>query len=162
MRQEKSGLARRRVLALAGGAGAAFLTPFALAQQARYAMHVRRDAGCGCCLSWVEIMRRSFAVTVTNEPDMNAVKQSLGVPFDLGSCHTATVAGFAIEGHVPLDDIVRLIETRPRDVRGIAVPGMPIGSPGMEQAGMGREAYVVIAFAGDGARRVFARYPARN
>jgi hypothetical protein len=164
MRQERSGLGRRGALALAFGAGAALLTPFAVAQEARHAMHVRRDPGCGCCLAWVEIMRRSgrFTLTVTNETNMSAVKQSLGVPLDLASCHTATVAGFAIEGHVPLDDIVRLIETRPADVRGIAVPGMPVGSPGMEQSGIGREAFAVIAFSGDGARRIFARYPARD
>ena len=164
MRQERSGLGRRGALALLVGAGAALLTPFAMAQQGRPAMHVRRDAGCGCCLAWVEIMRRSgrFTIRVTNEADMSAVKQSLGVPRDLASCHTATVAGFALEGHVPLDDIVRLIETRPAGVRGIAVPGMPIGSPGMEQSGTGREAFAVIAFSGDGARQVFARYPARD
>jgi hypothetical protein len=103
-----------------------------------------------------------FTLTVTNEADMSALKQSLGIPRDLASCHTATVAGFVIEGHVPLDDIVRLMETRPAGVRGIAVPGMPIGSPGMEQSGMGRDAFEVIAFSGDGARRVFARYPARG
>jgi len=164
MRQTRSSLDRRGALALALSAGVALLAAPARAQQARPEMHVRRDAGCGCCLAWVEIMRRSgrFTITVTNEADMSAVKQSLGVPLDLASCHTATVAGFAIEGHVPVDDIVRLIETRPSGVRGIAVPGMPIGSPGMEQSGIGRDAFEVIAFSGDGARRVFARYPARD
>lgn len=164
MRQETSRLGRRGALALVLGAGAALLTPFATAQQGRPAMHVRRDAGCGCCLAWVEIMRRSgrFTITVTNEADMSAVKQGLGVPLDLASCHTATVAGFAIEGHVPLADVLRLIETRPAGVRGIAVPGMPVGSPGMEQSGIGREAFAVIAFSGDGARQVIARYPARD
>lgn len=163
MRQVRSGLDRRGALAFGFSAGAAFLAPPARAP-ARHAMHVRRDAGCGCCLAWVEIMRRSgrFDITVTNEADMSSVKQGLGVPLDLASCHTATVAGFAIEGHVPFDDIVRLIETRPAGVRGIAVPGMPIGSPGMEQSGMGRDALEVIAFSGDGARQVFARYPARS
>lgn len=164
MRQDRSAFDRRGALALALGAGAALVTSSALAQQARQTMHVRRDAGCGCCLAWAEIMGRSgrFTLTVTNEADMSAVKQSLGVPRDLASCHTATVAGFAIEGHVPLDDIVRLIETRPADVRGLAVPGMPIGSPGMEQRGGGREAFAVVAFSGDGARQIFARYPARG
>lgn len=164
MRQERSGLGRRGALAFALGAGAALLTPHALAQQARHAMHVRHDAGCGCCLAWVEIMRRSgrFDITVTNHADMSAVKQSLGVPLDLASCHTATVAGVVIEGHVPLDDIVRVVAGRPAGVRGIAVPGMPVGSPGMEQPGGGREAFAVIAFSGDGARRIFARYSARD
>ncbi len=164
MRQDRSAFNRRGALALALGAGAAWATPSALAQHARHGMHVRRDAGCGCCLAWAEIMGRSgrFTMTVTNEPDMNAVKQSLGVPRDLASCHTATVAAFAIEGHVPLDDIVRLIETRPAGVRGLAVPGMPMGSPGMEQPGGGRDAFAVIAFSGDGARQIFARYPPRD
>ena len=162
MRQERTGLGRRGTLALVLGAGAALIAPFAMAQQGRPAMHVRRDPGCGCCLAWGEIMRRSgrFSITVTNEADMSAVKQSLGVPRDLASCHTATVAGFAIEGHVPLDDIVRLIATRPAGVRGIAVPGMPIGSPGMEQSGGGRDAYTVIAFRTDGGRETFTHYPA--
>jgi hypothetical protein len=164
MKQTRSSLDRRGALALALGAGAALVTTRAMAQQARPELHVRRDTGCGCCLAWAEIMGRSgrFTLTVTNEADMSALKQSLGVPRDLASCHTATVAGFVIEGHVPLDDIVRLMETRPTGVRGIAVPGMPIGSPGMEQSGMGRDAFEVIAFSGDGARRVFARYPARG
>jgi hypothetical protein len=164
MKQTRSSLDRRGALALALGAGAALVTTRAMAQQARPELHVRRDTGCGCCLAWAEIMGRSgrFTLTVTNEADMSALKQSLGVPRDLASCHTATVAGFVIEGHVPLDDIVRLMETRPTGVRGIAVPGMPIGSPGMERSGMGRDAFEVIAFSGDGARRVFARYPARG
>jgi hypothetical protein len=127
-------------------------------------MHVSRDAGCGCCAAWAEIMRRSarFRVTLTNEADMGALKRRLGVPADLASCHTARVAGFAVEGHVPAADILRLVETNPRGVRGIAVPGMPLGSPGMEQAGLGRDAFDVIAFGADGARSVFARYAARS
>lgn len=155
-------LSRRGVLSLTAGAGAALLTSVAMAQQGRHDMHVRRDAGCGCCLAWVERMRSSgrFIIGVTNDADMNAVKEAHGVPADLASCHTATVAGFVVEGHVPLDDIVRLIEMRPSGVRGIAVPGMPIGSPGMERSGMGRQAFEVIAFSGDGDRSVFARYPA--
>lgn len=154
---------RRGALVLALGAAGAFLAPGAMAQASRQALHVSRDAGCGCCMAWAETMRRSgrFDVTVTNEADMAGVKQRLGVPLDLASCHSATVAGFAIEGHVPLEDVLRLIEERPAGVRGIAVPGMPIGSPGMEN-GAGREAFEVIAFSGDGDRHVFARYPARS
>ncbi len=164
MRQDRLALDRRGALAVVLGAGAALAAPSALAQQTRHAMHVRRDAGCGCCLAWAEIMGRSgrFTMTVTIEADMSALKQSLGVPRDLASCHTATVAGFAIEGHVPLSDILRLIGTRPAGVLGLAVPGMPIGSPGMEQPGGGRDAFAVIAFSGDGARQIFARYPARG
>lgn len=164
MQQDRSVFDRRGALAFAIGAGAALVTPFALAQQTRYAMHVRRDAGCGCCLAWAEIMGRSgrFTMTVTNETEMSALKERLGVPRDLASCHTATIAGFVIEGHVPLEDIARLVETRPAGILGLAVPGMPVGSPGMEQPGGGRDAFAVIAFSGDGARHVFARYPARD
>lgn len=164
MKKAERNWTRRSALMFAVSATTALVAPIALAQQARHAMHVRRDAGCGCCLAWIDIMRRSgrFSVTVTNEVDMRAVKQELGIPLDLVSCHTATVAGFAIEGHVPPEDILSLIESRPAGIRGIAVPGMPIGSPGMEQPGMGREAFAVIAFSGDGSRRVFARHPARR
>jgi hypothetical protein len=159
MKQTRSSLDRRGALALALGAGAALVTTRAMAQQARPELHVRRDTGCGCCLAWAEIMGRSgrFTLTVTNEADMSALKQSLGVPRDLASCHTATVAGFVIEGHVPLDDIVRLMETRPTGVRGIAVAGMPNGAPGLERSGNGRDPGEGKAVWGDGAPRGFAR-----
>lgn len=107
-------------------------------------------------------MQRSgrFATTLTNDPDMQSVKRRLGVPADLASCHTAEVEGYTIEGHVPAADILRLLTERPVHIRGLAVPGMPIGSPGMEAPGVGNDAYQVIAFHRDGGRSVFATYPA--
>ena len=100
-----------------------------------------------------------FRTELENVADMRALKQRLGVPEDLGSCHTAVVEGFVIEGHVPAEEIVRLIETRPEGVRGLAVPGMPLGSPGMETPDGAQEPYEIIASASDGARFVFARRP---
>ncbi|MEQ1618480.1 MAG: DUF411 domain-containing protein [Terricaulis sp.] len=107
-------------------------------------------------------MQRSgrFTTTVRNTPDMAAVKRRLGVPDDLASCHTGEVEGYVIEGHVPAADILRLLADRPRTISGLAVPGMPAGSPGMEAGGR-RDAFDVIAFSRSGARSVFVRYPAR-
>lgn len=163
MAQDPINTNRRRALGFLLAPGALVIASCAAAQTI-HDMHVSRDAGCGCCGAWAEIMRRSgrFRVTMTNEADMAALKRGLGVPDDLGSCHTATIAGFVIEGHVPLADIQRLIETQPAGVRGIAVAGMPLGSPGMEPPGMGSDAFDVVAFGADGARRVFSRYAARS
>ena len=88
------------------------------------------------------------------------IKQRLGVPLELASCHTTSISGFVIEGHTPVADIVRLLDERPRGVRGLAVPGMPMGSPGMDRADGRREAYNVMAFGTEGAPRVFTRYAA--
>lgn len=146
---------RRRLLQLAV-AGVALSGASACAAPPRvYTLAVNRDAGCGCCEAWMALMQRSgrFEPTMRDEPDMPGLKRRLGVPADLASCHTAEVEGFIIEGHVPAEDIIRLIEQRPAGVRGLAVPGMPIGSPGMEQGGR-RDAYNVIAFR-DGGRQVF-------
>lgn len=125
-------------------------------------MLVWRDAGCGCCVAWSEQMRRSgrFSITVQNAPDMGAVKRRLGVPADLASCHTTEVGGFVVEGHVPLADIVRLLSAQNAVIGGIAAPGMPVGSPGMEVSSGRRDAFDVIAFHRTGSRSVFARYPA--
>jgi hypothetical protein len=92
---------------------------------------------------------------------MAGLKRRLGVPADLAACHTATIEGYVIEGHAPAADILRLVEERPSGVLGLAVAGMPIGSPGMEQPSMGRDAFDVIAFHADGGRTVFTNYPAR-
>lgn len=123
-------------------------------------MQVRRDAGCGCCEVWTQQMGASgrFHTTLVNEADMSALKRRLGVPDDLASCHTAEVEGFVIEGHVPLREIVRLIEERPAGVQGLAVAAMPAGSPGMEMPDGRRDAFDVVAFGAE--RSVFASYPA--
>ena len=119
-----------------------------------------RDAGCGCCLKWLEQVKASFGqkAVVVNSPDMNAVKDKQGVPQALRSCHTVLVGGYVIEGHVPAKDIARLLREKPKGVKGLAVGGMPTGSPGMEH-GDHREAYKVMTF-GPAGQRVYASYAA--
>ena len=113
-------------------------------------MTVYRDPGCGCCVAWANLARQAgYRVTVQNA-DMPAVKARLGVPTELASCHTAIVSGYVVEGHVPLAALARLLTERPDDIRGIAVPGMPVGSPGMESPDGYREAFQVMAFRRNG------------
>lgn len=119
-----------------------------------------RDAGCGCCLKWLEQVKASFGqkATVINSKDMDAVKDKQGVPQALRSCHTVLVGGYVIEGHVPAKEIARLLREKPKGVKGLAVAGMPMGSPGMEH-GDHREAYKVMTF-GTAGQRVYASYAA--
>ena len=117
---------------------------------------VTKDPSCGCCEKWVAHMREAgFAVTVTEGP-VNPVKARLGVPRDLASCHTALVGSYVVEGHVPAGAIKRLLAEKPQ-ATGLAVPGMPAGSPGMEVEGMEPDTYEVVLF-GPGSRSTFARY----
>lgn len=127
-----------------------------VAQAATYQMF--RDPNCGCCELWADHVRTEADTQIveTVTTDMAAVKTANGVPQDLWSCHTMIVDGYVIEGHVPAEQIERLLAERPEGVRGLAVPGMPIGSPGMEMAGR-TQPYQVIAF-GDAGRSVFAAY----
>ena len=119
---------------------------------------VYKDPSCGCCKSWVEHLRTNgFALEVHDRSDMNALKDSLGVPPSLRSCHTAVAGAYVVEGHVPAADSKRLLATKPAKTLGVAVPGMPAGSPGMEMGGRS-DRYDVIAFAPGGATRVFARH----
>lgn len=112
---------------------------------------------CGCCTAWADHLRAAgFEVKVTETEKMWGVKRLAGVPKDLDSCHTATVGGYVIEGHVPASDIKRLLAEKP-DVKGIAVPGMPIGSPGME-VGDRKEPYDVLSFDAEGRSEVFQSY----
>lgn len=120
-------------------------------------MTVTRDPYCGCCGSWVEHVRGAgFPVEVVEIADVMPLKARLGVPAALTSCHTAEVDGYVIEGHVPAEAIRRLLVERPR-ATGVAVAGMPVGSPGMEVPDQPSQAYEVILFSND-APRVFARY----
>ena len=127
-----------------------------------YDMAVRRDPGCPCCHLWVALMEETgrFRPTMTDEADMAGLKQSLGVPADLASCHTAVVEGLVFEGHVPAADMFRLLAERPAGVLGLAVPGMPLGSPGMETPDGRTQPYTVFAFKADGTRDAFASYGA--
>ena len=147
---------RRTFLAAAGLA--AFAPGAALAQpQARIVMW--KDPNCGCCTHWADRVQAAFRqpVQVVHVADMPALKRARGIPEDLWSCHTAMVEGVLVEGHVPPADIRRLLETRNRRARGLAVPGMPLGSPGMEAGGR-IQRYQVIAFGPGAARAVFATH----
>jgi hypothetical protein len=117
---------------------------------------VYKSATCGCCKNWVEHMRHAgFTVVVHDTDDVQPVKDESGVPTALRSCHTALVGKYVIEGHVPAPDVRRLLRERPA-VAGLAVPGMPAGSPGMEAATS--ERYDVMTFGGPGAQRVYASH----
>jgi len=125
----------------------------AWAEQTGPAVQVYKSATCGCCSKWVDHLRAAgFAVEATNVPDVNLYKQEHGVPPQLASCHTALVDGYVIEGHVPADDVIKLLRERP-EIIGLAVPGMPMGSPGMESSQP--QYFETIAFDSSGARSVF-------
>lgn len=118
-------------------------------------MTVYKDPNCGCCTEWVAHVRKAgFTVTVRDTADMDTVKASFGVPSALQSCHTARVGAYAIEGHVPADLIQKLLRDQPVAL-GLAVPGMPVGSPGMEQ-GAQKDAFNVLLFDKAGKTKVFA------
>lgn len=118
---------------------------------------VHKTPTCGCCNAWIDHLRaEGFAVEAVDVADTTPVARRLGVPDELRSCHTAEVRGYAIEGHVPAAEIRRLLAERPDDA-GLAVPGMPLGSPGMEVDGRS-QSYEVILFDGNGSRTVFANY----
>ncbi|MBW3656915.1 MAG: DUF411 domain-containing protein [Gemmatimonadetes bacterium] len=119
-------------------------------------MVVYKTPTCGCCRAWVDHAKAAgFDVQVVDTANVDPVKREHGVPGHLDSCHTAVVDGFVIEGHVPAADVVRLLREKPQGVAGIAVPGMPRGSPGMEVPGGARDPYDVIAFSKEGRVSVF-------
>lgn len=117
-----------------------------------------RDPGCGCCEKWAEHIETNMKqdVETRNSANVSAVKDANGVPETLRSCHTMIVEGYVIEGHVPADAIAKLLREKPTGVKGLAVAGMPVGSPGMEYQNQ-TQPYQVIAF-GDSGQRVFASY----
>jgi hypothetical protein len=143
------------ILALALPLGAALS---AHEPAAPIAITVYKNAQCGCCRSWVEHLRKEgFQVTAKDVDDLAAIKTKLGVPASLTSCHTAVVGQYVVEGHVPGADIRKLLTEKPK-IAGIGVPGMPVGSPGMEMEGMPADKYDVMTFAKDGKQRVFASH----
>ncbi|PWB31831.1 metal-binding protein [Pseudomonas sp. SDI] len=124
--------------------------------QAAQTIDVYRDPNCGCCKEWISHLRdNGFTVNDHVEPNMSAVKQRLGVAPRLASCHTGVIDGKFVEGHVPAEQI-QLLAKRP-DLRGLAVPGMPMGSPGMEM-GDHKDAYQVIGLTAAGTDEVVAEY----
>ncbi|MGL4405972.1 MAG: DUF411 domain-containing protein [Notoacmeibacter sp.] len=131
------------------------------ARAAAPAIHIRKDPGCACCTMWTDILKaEGFNVIEEelNNYDLIAFKRERGVPIGLVSCHTGLIEGYVIEGHVPPADIRKLIAERP-EASGIAVGGMPYGSPGMGPE-TDREAYDVMLFKADGTTRLFTRYNA--
>lgn len=153
-------LSRRTILT----AGAGLLALSALPARARgidNQMLVVKDPNCGCCAAWIEIVEAAgFAVTIELSAGtaLMRYKSDNGIPEAMASCHTARIGGYMLEGHVPVADIRRLLEDRP-DAIGLAVPGMPYGSPGMGPESE-REAYDVLLIRKDGTSEVFTHHPA--
>ena len=130
----------------------------AMAKPSQPELHVFKSADCGCCGAWVDHMRAAgFPVAVTNVDDTTAARKRLGMPDKFGACHTATVAGYVVEGHVPADEVKRMLVLKPQAV-GLAVPSMPPGSPGME-VGNRKDPYQVFLIDKSGHETVFASYP---
>lgn len=152
------GISRRMVIL---GLGAMAAMPVRSAVAAGPAIHVLKDPGCGCCGAWIELLQaEGFTVTTDDRAgeEMYQAKVARGIPGPMMSCHTAEIEGYVVEGHVPAADIMRLLADRP-DAIGLAVPGMPFGSPGMGPEDQ-REAYDVHLIRRDGSTTVFARYDA--
>lgn len=121
------------------------------------ALDVYKSPRCGCCTEWASYMSSNgFDVTLHDTENMQPIKAKAAIPAGKGSCHTAFVGGYVIEGHVPAEDVQRLLEEKP-DAVGLTVPGMPIGSPGMEM-GERKDAYDVLLIHPDGSTEVFARH----
>jgi hypothetical protein len=147
----------RRTLLL-GAAAAALAAPAAALAQRSARITMWKDPDCGCCNGWAERAQAVFGrVRIVPTADMTSFKRNRGVPQDLWSCHTSEIDGYVIEGHVPPADVQRLIASRDRRISGLAVPGMPLGSPGMEAGGRSQR-YQVIAFGPGNRRSVFATH----
>lgn len=144
------------LLVLPLGAGVAAAQP---ARPAAIPLEVWKSPTCGCCADWVRHMEAAGFVATVRDVGNNAARARLRMPERFGSCHTAQVQGYVIEGHVPAADVRRLLQQRPAAI-GLAVPGMPIGSPGMDGPAYGnrREAYDVLLIGPDGQASVFARH----
>jgi hypothetical protein len=122
---------------------------------------VHKSPTCSCCAKWVEHLREAgFTVTVDETDSLGDIKERVGIPAGKGSCHTAEVGGYFIEGHVPAQDIVRLVMEKPR-ARGLTAPGMPMGAPGMEMPDMAPAKYAVELVHADGSTEVFAEHGAK-
>ncbi|MBB3589299.1 CopG protein [Sphingomonas sp. T1] len=131
--------------------------PGVASDAADIAMH--RDPGCGCCEKWADQVHQQFGrkVQILDDANRAAFQRRVGVPAQFGSCHTAIIDGMAFEGHVPIADMKRVLAQHPKGVHGLAVAGMPLGSPGMEVPGAKPQPFDVIAF-GPAGQRVYTRY----
>ena len=122
-------------------------------------VEIWKDPNCGCCQDWVKHLNKSGFATRVHDEGNTAARTRLGMPAKLGSCHTGLVGGYAIEGHVPAREVQRLLKEKPKAV-GLAVPGMPVGSPGMDGPAYGdrRDSYDVLLVLADGSTRVYQSY----
>ncbi len=148
----------RRRFTLAGLA--TLLVPaWAAAQAPGVHVEVWKSPSCGCCKDWIAHMEKSGFRFTVHEVGNTAMRQRMRIPLALGSCHTAVIGRYAIEGHVPARDVQRLLREKPEAV-GLTVPGMPVGSPGMDgpEYGGRKDAYDVLLVAADGSTRVFSSY----
>jgi hypothetical protein len=151
-------IARAAMTTLGGTVLFALRPAVSTAEPTPVAITVYKDPSCGCCTKWVShLQANGFAPTVHDRSDMDTLKDSLGVPTALRSCHTAVAGRYVIEGHVPAADVKRLLAAKPAGTLGLAAPGMPAGSPGMEM-GARRDRYDVIAFGAKGSTNVFAQH----
>lgn len=152
-------LINRRTLLLAaassGFASAGARHAFARAELPTVAAY--RNPGCGCCENWSNLLKAAgFKITMSDDPNLARRRQSLGIPESVAGCHLALIGRYMIEGHVPVEDIFRLLSEQP-DAMGLAVPGMPSGSPGMETGGE-VEKYSVLIFNADGTSKVYSQH----
>lgn len=148
---------RRSLMALPGAAAVALAWRGAAGAAAPPEIRAFRNPGCGCCETWaLGLQADGFIVTLTDDSELDKRRSLAGVPPELAGCHTAFLGGYVIEGHVPSEDIVRLLKEKPRAL-GIAVAGMPMGSPGMETDGA-KDAYDVMLFTADGKSTVYASH----
>jgi hypothetical protein len=151
--------ARRTILTLALAIGFAWGASVWMAAQsaAKPQMTVYKSATCGCCSKWVEHMQANgFAVKAVDVDDLDKVKRDNGVPQSAASCHTGIVSGYVVEGHVPADAVLKMLKEKPA-IAGIAVPGMPMGSPGMEVPGGQKEAFDIVSFDKAGKTAVYQK-----
>ncbi|NPC55615.1 DUF411 domain-containing protein [Caenimonas soli] len=143
------------------GAGAALLAPLAFTAHAKSAIRaeVWKDPDCGCCKEWVAHLEANGFKVKVNETGNGAARTRLGIASKYGSCHTALIGGYAIEGHVPAREIHRLLKERPNAI-GLAVPGMPVGSPGMDGAiyGNRKDPFSVMLLSKGGGATVYQQY----
>lgn len=150
---------RKRRTLLIGAVGGVFFATSAVLATPAPAIQVWKDPDCGCCNEWVALLKKGGFTVHVFEQGNAEVRVRLGLPLQFGSCHTGLIQGYAIEGHVPVAEIKRLLKEKPSAL-GLAVPGMPVGSPGMDGAAYGgrRDPYKVLLIRKDGAAQVFNTY----
>lgn len=150
---------RQRRLLLTGAAALGLAATGLVRAQTAQGMEVWKDPNCGCCKDWITHVEQNGFKAKVFDTGNNAARARLGLPHKLGSCHTAVVQGYVIEGHVPAREIQRLLKEKPQAL-GLAVPGMPVGSPGMDGPAYGgrRDRYDVLLVLRDGSTRVFQSY----